>query len=60
MDRCSSITKKVFAVWYMNNVFDSKHMVFHTNIITLKYVKFKRILRRLREAGSWSFFPFRH
>ena len=40
----------------MNNDFDSKHMVFDTNITTSKSLKFKRKLKRLRETGFWALF----
>ena len=45
MGRFSSLPNEFVALWYINNVFDSKHIVFDTNMIALKYVMFKRMLR---------------
>ena len=50
-----SITLQLFvAFWYINNVFDSKHVVFDTKIITSKSPQFKSKLRKLRETGPYS------
>ena len=43
------------ALLYINNIFDSKDMVFDTNIITSKSLKLKCKLRRLRESGPCPF-----
>ena len=51
MHRFSSFLNLFDAFWYMNNVFDLKHMIFDTNMITSKSVKFKHKLGRLRETG---------
>ena len=45
MGRFSSLPNECVALWYINNVFDSKHMVFDTNMIASKSLKFKRMLR---------------
>ena len=42
MGKFSPLPNLFVAFWNINNVFDSKHMVFDTNIITSKSLKFKR------------------
>ena len=49
MGRFSSLPDKSVEFWYINNAFDSKLMIFDTNIITLKLLKFKHSLRSLSE-----------
>ena len=48
MGRLSLLLNYFFTFCYINNVFDSKHLI---NIITPKSLKCKRKLRRLRETG---------
>ena len=53
MGRFSSLPNYFVAFWYINNVFDSQHVVFDTLEQPQKSLKFKRKLRRVHETGPW-------